>query len=141
MRKALNGIVLVIDFDGTINAADKPFPDPGSEKEGAKTFINKLWSEGFFIIVWSCRNGIAKLTGEQWMMDHGIQYDKFNEPRPSELLQFNGEDTRKVWGTVYIDDRNLEWKVNGMPEWPKIYDMCQKLKKENCIPDHQLKVA
>lgn len=136
MRK-MNGVVLSFDFDGTINNADAQFPDPGTEKKDSLKYLNKLYLEGFYIIIWSCRSGLHQLVGEKWLSDHGYMIDKFNESRPAEKLQFNGEDTRKIWATVYVDDRNLEWKINGMPSWEEIYHMCQKLKPENCVPNHK----
>lgn len=135
MRK-LNDIVLCVDFDGTINNADAPFPNPGTPRVDAIKYLNKLYNEGYYILVWSCRSGMHQLIGEKWLLDHGISFDKFNESRPHEKIQFDGHDTRKVWGTVYIDDRNLEWKIKGIPSWEEIYNMCQQLKPENCVPNH-----
>ena len=134
MRQKLNNIVLCIDFDDTISVKGK-FPVPGKQRKDSLQLINKLFLDGFYIIIWSCRSGLHKLQAEQWLMDEGYMFDQFNESRPTEKLLFNGEDTRKIWGTVYIDDRNLEWKINGMPEWNEIYKMCCQLGEENCIKE------
>lgn len=134
MLRRLNDIVLAIDFDETIAHRDR-FPAIGRPLDGAIEYINKLYEEGYYIIVWTCRNSMHKLIAEKYMNEHGILFDKINESRPNELIQFNNEDTRKVWATAYIDDSSLSWKVNGVPPWNEIYDMCQKLIPHNCIPE------
>ena len=133
MRK-LNNVVLAIDFDETI-AERARFPESGEPLDGAIEYINKLYNEGYYIIIWTCRSGMHKLIAEKYLLENGICFDKVNEARPHELYQFNNEDTRKVWAHAYIDDSSLQWKVEGMPTWDKIYDMCQLLKPHNCIPE------
>ncbi len=97
------------------------------------TANNRLYDEGYYIIIWSCRNGNHQLIAEKWLLDNGIKFDKFNESRPHEKILFDGNDTRKIWGTVYIDDRNLEYKLKGLPDWETLYYKCKLLKPENCI--------
>jgi hypothetical protein len=136
MRQKLNDIVLCIDFDATIAHRDA-FPKIGKPLDGAVEAINKLYNEGYFIIVWTCRSGMHQLEAEQYLLDNGIPYDKVNSARPKELIQFNNEDTRKVWATAYIDDSSIEWKVKGMPHWSEIYKLCEELAPHPCIPEHK----
>jgi len=132
MRK-LNGISLLVDFDETISEKGH-FPIPGVPIKDSLEYLNKLYLEGYYLIIWTCRNSINQLLAEKWLLDHGYMFDKINEPRPDELLLFDGKGTRKIWSHCYIGDDSLSWKVNGMPSWKEIYDMVQQLVPKDCIP-------
>jgi len=108
-------MIIAIDFDGTI-VHDK-FPEIGEMVEGAREAINQLYSDGYTIIIWSCRTRVDKARAIEWLVKNGIKYHRFNESCPVNLAQYNGVDTRKVYADLYIDDRMLF----KLPTWDEIY--------------------
>jgi len=107
--------ILCIDFDGTI--VDHQYPAIGEIRPFAKEAINRLHDEGWYIIIWTCRCGDTLMDARKWLLDNKIWFDKLNENAPVEMIGFI--PSPKVYGDIYIDDRNLE----GVPEWPMIYSM------------------
>ena len=111
----MSNLILAIDFDGTI-VKDK-YPEIGEMVEGAKEAINQLYSDGYTIIIWSCRTKINKARAIEWLAKNGIKYHRFNESCPINVAKYGGVDTRKVYADLYIDDRMLF----KLPTWDEIY--------------------
>ena len=106
--------ILSIDFDGTI--VKHKFPQIGALLPGAKETITKLWDEGYYIIIWTCRGGQNLVDAIEFLKDMEIPYDKINENAPFEMIYF--KPFPKIYADVYIDDRNL----GGFPGWDKVYE-------------------
>ena len=116
--------ILAIDFDGTI--VENEFPKIGKLLPYAKEIINKLYDEGYFIIIWSCRGGTELVTAYQFLRKNGIIFNKFNENYPD--LGF--KPFPKIYATYYIDDRSLFCdKIN----WRNIYKKLKKLEKNKRV--------
>lgn len=111
--------IIAIDFDGTIATIN--YPECGELIEGAKETINKLYSDGYFIIIWTCRYGEAAELAKKFLNDNEINYHTFNEHSP-ELIELYNNDTRKISADVYIDDRQL----GGLPSWEEIYKILKE---------------
>ena len=109
------GRVLAIDFDGTIVEHD--FPDIGKIKPYAKEVINRLYDEGYYICIWSCRTGQELMNAKRWLKENDISYHKFNEAIATEAVNFSSSP--KIYANCYIDDSN----IGGLPEWTDIYCM------------------
>jgi len=112
-------IIIAIDFDGTI--IEHKFPDIGPLKLNAKEVINKLYEEGYYIIIWTCRGGSELLKVYDFMKNKGFLYHKINENRPFRELGF--APFPKIYADIYIDDKNL----GSVPDdWEDIYlkDIC-----------------
>lgn len=107
-------LILAIDFDGTVT--EEAFPAIGKLRPGAKMWINQLYADGHYIIIWTCRNGKRRLEAEHFLVESGINFHKINDHAPRVLLRY-GDDTRKVFADLYIDDRNF----GGLPHWREIY--------------------
>lgn len=108
-------MILAIDFDGTI-VTDR-FPSVGELRPGAKRCINLLHSEGYYIIIWTCRTQNKALEVAQFLQENGIHFDKINESSPMNVEKYSGIDTRKVYADLYVDDRGLI----DIPSWQEIY--------------------
>lgn len=110
--------ILCIDFDGTI--ADTDFPEINGIYPDAKKYVNKLYEEGYYIIVWTCRTSIHELEAEAWLFDNGIKFHKINDTNPHSELVFGDpvKEGKKVFADCYIDNMN----VFGMKPWSEIYD-------------------
>lgn len=117
--------ILAIDFDGTIVVDE--FPHIGPMRDGAKEVINQLHSEGYYIIIWTCRTHARLDQARQWLADEGIKYDKINESCPANVEMYSGIDTRKVFAHLYIEDRSLQ----ALPSWHEKYKRIHEL-----LPTH-----
>ena len=106
--------ILAVDFDLTV--AETDFPTIWGAVEDAKKYVNKLYEEGYYIIIWTCRDGAQLLEAEDWLLDEGFKFHKVNQQEPSGRIKYKN-DTRKVYADCYIDDR----QVGGLPAWKDIY--------------------
>lgn len=111
-------MIVAIDFDGTI--VEDRYPEIGKLIDGAREVINKLYDEGYEIIIWSCRARVGKARAIEFLAKNGIKYHRFNESSPANLKQYNNVDTRKVYADLYIDDKGL---MKPLPPWSEIYEM------------------
>lgn len=108
--------IAVIDFDGTI--VHHRFPAIGEPMPEAFEVMKELKEAGWMLILWTCRENDGHLIERQFLKDavefckeNGVEFDGVNET-PMEC-EFRPNGGRKVYGDVYIDDRNL----GGFPGW------------------------
>lgn len=104
--------IYAIDFDGTIVEDD--FPDIGSLKEDAKSFINKVREKGDKWILWTVRTKEHLIDALRFLDENNLLPDTVNTNVP-EAIEFLGEDSRKIYADYYIDD-----KSSGGLKWPEI---------------------
>lgn len=109
-------LTLAIDFDDTV--AHNDYPAIKGLLDGAKEYINRLHDDGHYLIIWTCRCGNPQYMAEHFLYENGIRYHNINRHNPKAMLQY-GNDTRKIWADVYIDDKNL----HTLPAWRDIYRM------------------
>lgn len=124
--------IIAIDFDGTI--VEDAFPGIGELKPGAAEVLKRLKAEGYYLILWTCRSGKRLAEAAQFLGEHGIRFDKYNESCPANIELYSGEDTRKVYADLYIDDRGI---YRPMPKWEDLYEMIH----EYYLPTYADKVA
>jgi len=108
-------MIIAVDFDGTLSMG--PYPEIGNPKPYVVEIMNKLKSDGHYLILWTCRQGKRLEDALNWMLEQGIPFDRINAHEPQNLA-FYGDDSRKVYAHVYIDDK----QIGGLPPWPEIYD-------------------
>ena len=111
--------VLVVDFDGTIAQwAPSGYPDIGKPLEGSRRFLRLLKSEGWKIIINSCRHGAEhEAAMAKWLQSNEIPYDEIN--RNSSYPWAKG----KPVGDVYLDDRGVRFEGR----WDTAYQRVQEL--------------
>lgn len=114
MKEIRRPIILGIDFDGTI--VEHEFPSIGSLKPMAKTVINQLHSEGYQIVIWTCRAGQYEQDVRDFLTANEIWFDKINEN--SDYVEF--DTGRKIYGDLYIDDRGI-FVDNRAIDWLEVY--------------------
>lgn len=130
-------LILSIDFDNTI-ANVKKFPKIHSLRKGAKKYINRLYEDGYFIIINTCRtdvdeNNKHQTDAENFLIQKGIKYDICNKNMPH-LSKVFKSDSRKISADIYIDDKGL-W-LFGLPSWFFLYWMIRfksKFIKKNLL--------
>ena len=116
-----------VDFDGTVVA--HAFPDIGEPLPMAFEVLKALKEAGHVLILNTCREDQKRrkyLTeAVEFCRSHGVEFDGVNEtPLQYEFRDIdstNKEDwaRRKVYATVYIDDRNL----GGFLGWDKVKEL------------------
>ncbi|UUV45965.1 hypothetical protein [Bacillus phage vB_BanS-Thrax3] len=103
---------IAIDWDGTI-VEDRAYPEAGTFKEHAVTVMKRILAEGGEIVVWTCRNGedqIEKITNK--LSTAGIYDYKINKPFDHFTNIYGGDNARKIFADVYIDDRAIGAKID-----------------------------
>ena len=116
-------MIIAIDFDGTIH--DGQWPAIGEPMPGAKEAINNLRSDGHYVIIWTCREGIQQTEMINWLLAQGIGFDRVNDHEPGNLAMYRYA-ARKVYAHVYIDDKN----VGGLPSWGEIALLIRRQEEE-----------
>lgn len=115
--------IIAIDFDSTIVNIDK-FPHIHSLRKGAKTYINKLYNAGYYIIIWTCRTDAATCydmsDAVKYLNDNGIKFHLINDNHYALKNHFRN-NSRKVSADIYVDDKGL-WPF-GIPNWYILYLM------------------
>ena len=111
--------ILAIDFDGTIRKA-KRMTDSGNDlMPHCKEILEKLYSHGFRLIIWTCRNESCKEVIEFLKEKDILKYfEQINE----NVIDIKWWNTRKVYADRYIDDLNLQ----GFPGWLKTYEILKE---------------
>lgn len=108
-------MIIAVDFDGTLTTGK--FPEIGGARPYAVEMMRRLKADGHYLILWTCRRGERLEEAINWLLAHGIPFDRVNAHQPESLARY-GNDPRKVYAHCYIDDK----QVGGLPPWPAIYD-------------------
>lgn len=113
-------MTIVIDFDGTI--VEMAYPEIGELRLNAKEVINRLYREGHDIVINTCRSGKYETAAIVFLIKNQIPFHCVNRNLEKIIAEYE-QDTRKLSGDVYIDDKNL----GGIPDdWEEIYKLLQQ---------------
>jgi len=96
--------VYAVDFDGTI--AETRFPEIIGPRKKTIAAVKLLKAQGHKIILWTSRAGKDLENAVEWCKRQGLVFDAVNEPLPEQMARW-GNDTRKIYADVYIDDRAI----------------------------------
>ncbi|MGL5913218.1 MAG: hypothetical protein ACRCZB_03555 [Bacteroidales bacterium] len=113
-------MIIAIDFDGTIVRGE--YPSIEGLQPYAKYNINKLYEEGHYIIIWTCRTGEHLLDAINYLIEQGVRFHRVNDHSPDNVAKY-GDGGKKIYADVYIDDK----QVDGLPPWSDIYEYCRKI--------------
>lgn len=94
--------IYAVDFDGTL--AESIFPGIGSPNMALINHLIKRRKRGNKVILWTCRCGERLQEAVEWCKQYGLEFDAVNENLP-EMIEWCGNDCRKVAVDVYIDDK------------------------------------
>lgn len=94
--------IYAVDFDGTL--CESIYPGIGTPNIALINHLIKRRKQGNKIILWTCRCGDRLEEAISWCMEHGLEFDAVNENLP-EMIEWYGNDCRKVFADVYIDDK------------------------------------
>lgn len=110
--------VFAIDFDNTI-AVENCYPDVGPLIPFSKEFINRLYDDGAYIIIWTSRDVDTLHKVKDFLIENGIKFHKINEPNPT-LQEMFGNNPRKIGADWYLDDKTPGMrKEDGTFNWLK----------------------
>ena len=94
--------IYAVDFDGTL--CESIYPGIGEPNMRLIVHLIRRRKQGNKIILWTCRYGERLQEAVKWCADLGLEFDAVNENLP-EMIEFYGNDCRKVGADVFIDDK------------------------------------
>ena len=100
----MSAIIIAVDFDGTL--CTDMYPQIGVPRKEIIEFVKKRKASGAKLILWTCRSGIDLVKATVWCIEQGIKFDAINENLPENIEKY-GNDTRKIYADVYIDDKSI----------------------------------
>ena len=106
--------IIATDFDGTITRASA-WPEIGKPNMPLIEWLISEQKRGVKIILWTCRVGDLLNQAVEACRTWGLEFDAVNENIP-EMVSVFGNDGRKIFATLYIDDKALrpdEIKIRG----------------------------
>jgi hypothetical protein len=112
------GVVLAIDFDGTL--ADHRYPDIGAEVPGAISWLKEFRAAGAKLILWTMRSDSNSEGGRltlseavQWCNERGVFFYGINE-NPDQSAWTHSP---KAYAHIYIDDAAFGCPLRRNPRW------------------------
>lgn len=97
-------MIYAVDFDGTL--AVTRFPEIIGQNKKIIEFVKIAKAQGNKIILWTSRTHEDLEAAVEWCKEQGIVFDAVNEPLPEQIKRW-GNDTRKLYADVYIDDKAM----------------------------------
>lgn len=104
-------MIIAIDFDGVIAEVDE-WPKIGKMVPYAAISIKRIREAGHYVIINTCRSGEDLGKAVAWLKWRKVEWDAINENHPA-MIEKYGNNSRKIFADLYIDDRNL----GGFPGW------------------------
>lgn len=105
--------VYAVDFDGTLFVGAE-WPQIGVPNTELIEFLKERKEKGDKIILWSCRSGHYLKSAVKAANAQGLYFDAINDNLQESISTYGG-NSRKIFATYYIDDRNVLpfMKTNG----------------------------
>lgn len=97
--------IIAVDFDGTL--CKNKWPEIGEPNQKLFDYLIREKKLGTKIILWTCRHGEHLTDAVIWCAQRGLEFDAINDNLPDRVEVF-GDNTRKVFAHMYIDDRAVE---------------------------------
>lgn len=101
--------IVAVDFDGTI-VSDR-YPNIGEPNTILVQQLKNLKHYGVKLILWTCRTDDIDRSYLQEAINKckglGLEFDAINT-NIDEVKKLTGQDTRKVYADIYIDDKSVE---------------------------------
>ena len=98
-NREASGMVVAVDFDGTITK-DNKFPEHiGVVRDGCKEAIEYIRQKNK-VVLWTCRSGKYLDEAIEFLKANGIEVDGVN-------TDIYSKTDRKIMADIYIDDKNI----------------------------------
>lgn len=114
--------IYAVDFDGVITKHNR-YPNLGEPNIEMIRWLKQKQEDGVKLILWTCRAGELLEEAIRFCKAYDLEFDYINENLP-EMVQKYGNDSRKVFAHLYIDDccktpwEILEYKPKEKPVLP-----------------------
>lgn len=95
--------IYAVDFDDTLAITN--FPLIVEPKMNMINVCKRLRQRGNIVILWTCRCGADLAAAVDYCKQFGLEFDYINEGTPENVEKF-GNDSRKIFADVYIDDKS-----------------------------------
>ena len=119
--------VFAVDFDGTL--CENKWPEIGEPNLPLIDFLKRKQEEGKKVILYTMREGEMLEKAEEWLFENFEFMPDASNDNVKELQEYFGNNPRKIFADVYIDDHNAKYGVcaelpyyrMGLPERVKVY--------------------
>jgi len=101
-KESMLPTIIAIDFDGTLVTDE--YPEIGSINSYVWSAARRAQLDGAKLILWTSRTGQALDDAVQFCACRGLVFDAVNDN--IDEVKALGWNARKVFATVYIDDRS-----------------------------------
>ena len=98
-------MIIAVDLDGTL--CENKWPQIGEENSALLAWLKKCASKGDEIILWTMREGEALAEAVDWCEKRELRFAAINDNLERLKVSF-GNNPRKVYADLYIDDHNAE---------------------------------
>lgn len=115
-------MIIAIDFDGTICRGS--YPAIEGQQPYAREIINRLHADGHYLIIWTCRTRDHLTEAINWLLEQDIRFHRVNAGNPDNIAMY-GDEGKKIFAHVYIDDKNL----GGFPGWMEAERMIEEMQQ------------
>lgn len=102
-------MIIAVDFDGTITKESK-WPELGEPNMPLINELIRRRNNGDKLILWTCRDGDLLNAAINFCKAFGLEFDAVNDHLP-EMKEKFGNDTRKVYADLYVDDKAVKTLV------------------------------
>lgn len=99
--------IVAVDFDGCLNSC--LFPEIGKLDRKLVQSLTDGKFKDYKKVLWTSRDGKALADAVEKCREEGLVFDAVNR-NIDEVLYMTGNDTRKVYADVYIDDKAVRYK-------------------------------
>ena len=112
-KEGMLPIIIAIDFDGTL--VENRYPDIGEPIVPVWKAAFHAKAQGNKLILWTSRTGEYLDNAVQFCKDRGLVFDAVNDN--IDEVKALGWDARKVFASMYIDDRmgTVDWSSYFVP--------------------------
>ena len=100
--------IIAVDFDGTL--CENAWPGIGDPNIPLLDFLKAEQAQGSVIILWTMREGALLDEALRWLRNMDLVPDVVNDNAPV-MKGVYGNNPRKVFANVYIDDHNAKYGV------------------------------
>jgi hypothetical protein len=104
--------IYAVDFDGTLCVSK--FPEIGAPNMALINHLIKRRAKGNKVILWTCRVDKRLEEAVEWCKKFGLEFDVVNANLP-EIIAYWGNESRKVFADVYIDDKAVNKPCYHVP--------------------------
>lgn len=104
-RRFKKSIIYAVDFDGTL--CEEMWPDIGTPNKELIDFLIEERNKGCYVILFTMREGLKLDEAVAWCRKQGLIFDAVND-NLIQMKGFFGNNPRKVFANVYIDDHNAK---------------------------------